>query len=291
MKLSPTQKDIDYWVETFLPANDIYYLDGNSDFTILDSNELLTVQALLSHPVYGSIAYTNTYEFWKLDSARVKQVLVAPPGWFAALPMQERAKLFRLQVQLGRGLVFGQDVLPGHAFKKMIQHAGVDGKLVLNHFLWNRLDLNIRQQTVERVARYWDDFECENCPEEAKAWVKTRANSFIHFDGVNAFGAALFGASGDAAWLEKRVRTEEFRAELTRLGYQQTDRSDPLLGDISVFYDEVEQEQHACFQLSNSLALNKNGQTKYQALKVTRYDRVLVDWQNLRPRHFAPVKQ
>jgi hypothetical protein len=290
MKLSPTQNDIDYWVETFLPAKDIYYLDDN--FTLIDTEgtELLQPKDLLAHPEYGSLAYANAYEYWKMDPARVKQVLVAVPDWFETLPMLERATLFRQQVQLERGLVFGQEVLHGHAFTKMIQHAGVDGKLVLNHYLWNRLDLNLKQQTTERVAKYWESFECEPCPENAPTWVKIRANSYVHFEGANCFGAALFAASGDAAWLEKRVWQEEFLSNLVVLGYQEVGRSDPLPGDVTVFYDDSGREAHACYQLANGLTLNKSGQTKFQALKVIGYDQVLEDWKNLSPRHFALVK-
>lgn len=60
MKLSPTQKDIDYWVETFLPPKDIYYLNANSDFPIPEDAELFTIQDLLTHPEYSSLAYANT---------------------------------------------------------------------------------------------------------------------------------------------------------------------------------------------------------------------------------------
>jgi hypothetical protein len=107
MKLSPTQNDIDYWVETFLPAKDIYYLDGNPTLNCTEEMELLQTQDLLAHPEYGSLAYTNAYEYWKMDLASVKQVLVAAPDWFETLPMLDRATLFRLQVQLKRGMVFG----------------------------------------------------------------------------------------------------------------------------------------------------------------------------------------
>ena len=291
MNLSPIQKDIDYWVETFLPAKDIYYLDGSYTPGHLEETELLPAENLLAHPKYGNMAYTNAYEYWKMDLARVKQVLVAQPDWFAALPMPERAVLFRQQVQFERGLVFGMDVLHGHAFRKMIQHAGVDGKLVLNHYLWNRLDLNLKQQTTERVAKYRESFECEACPEDAPSWVNARANSFVHFDGSTSFGAALFGASGDAAWLEKWVWQEEFIGSLASLGYQEADRSDHLPGDVMVFYDESGLEQHACYQLSKDLVLNKSGQTKYQALKVVRYAQVLEKLSNLKLRHFALVKR
>ena len=287
MNLSPTQKDIDYWVETFLPAKDIYYLDGSYTPGRLEETEILQVADLLAHPEYGSIAYTNAYEYWKMDPARVKQVLVAQPDWFAALPMPERAVLFRQQVQLERGLVFGLDVLHGHAFRKMIQHAGVDGKLVLNHYLWNRLDLNLKQQTAERVAKYWESFECELCPEEAPIWVKARANSFVHFEGANDFGATLFGASGEAAWLEKWVWQEEFIGSLASLGFQEADRIEPMAGDVTIFYDDFGREVHACFQLPNGLVLNKSGQSKYQALKVVGYAKFWMTGKNLIPRHFA----
>lgn len=287
MKLSPTQRDIDYWVETFLPPKDIYYLDEPVSAGNLGTAELLTPSELLAHPEYGSLAYANTYDYEKLDLSRVKWVLVASPDWFPALPMLERAKLFRLQVQLGRGLVLGQEVLPGHAFIKMIQHAGVDGKLVLNHYLWNRLDLNLRQQTAERVARFMDGFECEPCPEDAPAWMKSRANSFIHSDGANGFGATLFAASGNPDWLEKNVSREEFRAELGALGFQQIDRDNSLSGGITVFYDGSGLERHACYQLGNGLVLNKSGQSKYQALKVSKVDQVLEGWPGFKPSSFV----
>ncbi|HSN94488.1 MAG TPA: hypothetical protein VLR89_05450 [Anaerolineaceae bacterium] len=291
MNLSPTQKDIDYWVETFLPAKDIYYLDGSYTPSRLEGTELLPVKDLLAHLEYGNMAYTNAYEYWRMDPARVKQVLVASPDWFAALPMPERATLFRQQVQLERGLVFGLDVLHGQAFKKMIQHAGIDGKLVLNHYLWNRLELNFKQQTTERVAKHWESFECEPCPEEVPVWVKTRANSFVHFEGTNGFGAALFGASGDEAWLTKWVWQEEFLANLGSLGFQEAGHSEPIPGDVTIFYDGSGREAHACYQLSNGLVLNKSGQSKYQALKVIRYDQVLEDWKKFNPRHFASTRQ
>ncbi len=287
MKLSPTQKDIDYWVETFLPPKDIYYLNANSDFPIPEDAELFTIQDLLTHPEYSSLAYANTYAYYNLNPANIRFVLAVEPGWFASLPMPERARLFRLQVQLGRGMVFGQVALPGHFFNKMIQHAGVDGKLVLNHYLWNRLDLNVRQQTAERVARYIDGFDCEACPQAAPAWVKTLANSFIHSDGTNSFGVALFAASGNPAWLEKNVSPKEFRAELAALNFQQTDRDNPLSGDITVFYDASGLERHACYQLGSGLVLNKSGQNKYQALKVIKFDQVLKDHENLNCCHFA----
>ena len=287
MNLSPTQKDIDYWVETFLPPKDIYYLDGSTVLSNLEGTEILSAENLLGHPDYGSMAYANTYEYWNLDPALVKQVLVAPPGWFAALPMPERAVLFHQQVQLKRGMVFGLDVLHSHAFRKMIQHAGIDGKLVLNHYLWNRLELNLKQQTTERVAKYWESFECEPCPEDAPTWVKACANSFVHFEGANSFGAALFAASGDAAWLEKWIWQEEFIGSLAGLAYQEARRSEPVPGDVTVFYDDSEREAHACYQLSNGLVLNKSGQSKYQALKVIKYAQILEDWKNLRLCHFA----
>lgn len=290
MHLSPTQKDIDYWVETFLPSKDIYYLDGSYTPGRLEGTELLPAENLLAHPEFGSMAYTNAYEYWKMNPARVKQVLIAQPDWFAALPMPERAVLFRQQVQLERGLVFGLDVLHGHAFRKMIQHAGVDGKLVLNHYLWNRLELNLKQQTTERVAKYWESFECEPCPEDAPTWVKARANSFVRFEGANAFGAALFGTSGEAVWLEKWVWQEEFIGSLTSLGYREAGRSDPLPGDVTIFYDDSGREAHTCYQLPNGLVLNKSGSSKYQALKAIRYAQVLEDWKNLNSRHFAYVE-
>ena len=290
MNLSPTQKDIDYWVETFLPPKDIYYLDGVYIPDRLEGTELLPPEGLLAHLEYGSMAYTNAYEYWKMDPGLVKQILVAPPDWFVALPMPERAMLFRQQVQLKRGLVFGLDVLHGHAFRKMIQHAGVDGKLVLNHYLWNRLELNLKQQTTERVAKYWESFDCEPCPEDAPDWVTDRANSFLHIEGANGFGAALFAASGDASWLEKWVWQEEFLGSLASLGYQEAGHSEPLPGDVTVFYDESRREVHACYQLSNGLVLNKSGQSKYQALKVVPYVQVLEDWKGSNPILFVQQK-
>lgn len=289
MKISPSQKDIDYWVETFLPARDIYYLDDLSGLELPAEGLLLSPRQLLDHPEYGGSAYFSTYEYARLDPNLVNWVLVASPDWFAALPMLDRAKLFRAQVRLARGLVFDQQVLPGHAFIKMIQHAGVDGKLVLNHFLWNRLDLNLRQQTVERVARFFDGFECESCPEDAPAWVKTHANSFIRSDSANSFGVALFAISGKSEWLEKGVKPQEFKTNLVKLGYQPTDRDEALAGDVTIFFDESGLEKHACYHLGSGLVLNKHGQSKYQALKVTPFTQVLEGWQSHTSKLFALI--
>ena len=210
MRISPDQKVIDYWVETFLPPKDIYYLSASYQLPLGEGVERMPLADFLAHPEYSGLPYNNTYEFWRIEKAEVATVLVAEPGWFNGLPMPERARLFQQQVLLNRGLVFGLDVLHGHAYKKIIQHAGVEGKLVLNHLLWQRFDLNAKQQTVERVARYWEDFDAEECPEDAPDWVKAKANQFINKEGPNCFGASLFGASGDEAWLDSWVWQDAF---------------------------------------------------------------------------------
>ncbi|MEA4811012.1 MAG: hypothetical protein VB108_00390 [Anaerolineaceae bacterium] len=287
MQVSPEQADVDYWVRTLLPPKDVYFLDDSFEPLQAKGAEVLAVDALLSHPQYGSLVYNNAYEYWNINKAKVRRALAAEPDWFGGLPMPERARLFRAQATLGRGMVFGKEVLHGHAFAKMIEHAGVEGKLVLNHFLWNRLDLNMQQQTVERVAKYWEDFDCEPCPLDASVWIRERANRFIHQEGCNCFAASLFGASGQAAWLEKWVWKEEFLRALGELGFEAGNDETPQAGDISVFYDEYGREVHTCFHLSEEKVLNKSGQTKYNALKVLCYQQVLEDWKTCSPRLFC----
>ncbi len=279
MHLSPSQEDIDYWVSTLLPPKDVYYLDGHYRPAPDPRYEIIPVTDLRDHPQYGAIEYLNAYEYWAMDNDKTREVLVSEPDYFASLPMPERARLFGLQVALKRGMVFDNDVLRGKAFQKMIQHAGVEGRLVLNHLIWERMNLNIRQQTAQRVARSWeDDWEVEDLPASLAPHIQQIANTWLHAEGANCFGVALYAAANAGEWLHTWVDQATFLSGIEASGYLLSADTQEQAGDLLLFYDAKDHLRHAAFAVEQGLVLNKNGQVKFQPVKLLRTQKLLDEW-------------
>ena len=140
IKINPSQEQVASWIKKYVPEKDLFFLR---------EEDLVTFEAYLNcalvvprdeyrhHASYTQIQITNSYESFRI-SRDAQFVIVARPEWITNLAPQDKEDLFRIQIRMGRGLIFpvsifsNPDVLPS---EYIVEEKGVKNLILQNDYV------------------------------------------------------------------------------------------------------------------------------------------------------------
>ncbi|QOS78516.1 hypothetical protein JNUCC31_28040 [Paenibacillus sp. JNUCC31] len=282
MKIKPDEKVLFSWMNCYVPEKDLFFLskehlDYGIDFTDV---LLMPKEEFYNHSTYRQVNYVNGYEYWNIKNADF--VIIAEKEWIETIPKDMKRFLLNAQLQMGRGLVFPLSVVDDLA--DIPDSYLMDGHVVLQRFMWEKLDKSCKAQILTTVVyEWWDKGECEKPPESLPDFLKPHANSFAHSQGANCLAAVLFAISnGKQEWfIYEWLHQKTFLEKLKLYHYEELITEDLHQGDVVTWTDENGIIQHAAYHLGEELYFNKDGQTIFNPWKILSKEQLYREWGHL----------
>lgn len=288
--IRPTEKQLDSWVENYVPEKDLFFI-RETDLSLyqdnLEGTLLFPKQEFFKHASYTGIQMVNSYMYWNI-SKDVEFVIVAHPDWISSLPNERQEALFKLQYELGRGLTGPLAILTDdHLFPKdyIIEvHGEQIG--ILQRAMWMELPTFVKEEIICRTAQLYDEWTSIQVPASTPAHLSGYANTFSTEPGANCLAAALFAISSSPdmdEWITHEwVHGDTFALGLKNAAFSKTDDRFTC-GDVVVWVDEKEIIQHAAYCIENTLFFNKNGQTFFNPWKIVDWGELVEEWKRFTP--------
>ena len=156
IQIKPTQKQVNAWIEKYAPEKDFFFLRGE-DLALLKNDlagTLVMPRAEFSnHTSYNKIQWVNSYETWNI-SRDAQFVIVSEPNWITSLSRPTKELLFRIQCQVGRGLIFPKsyfsetEALP----EDYLVHEDEGQFVIIQHDMWTKLPNNCKEDVSKQYA-------------------------------------------------------------------------------------------------------------------------------------------
>ncbi|MFS0780596.1 hypothetical protein [Bacillus sp. 1P06AnD] len=281
MKLIPTDSDIQFWIDTYVPLKDLFFItEVDLEKLNIDVRHVLLMPSkeFFQHPSYSQIGFVNSYEYWNIK--KCTYVIVARPEWIEQLPEKKRAYLLNVQIEIGRGLVW-----PISFFEKGVNLPSryiVGESIVIQRNMWDMLSADIKKAAMMKmVGKWWEDGKCEAIHDGVPSHVKLYANSFGRHEGANCLAAVIFAVSGTEWMMNEWLHQETFLECLKQHLYSETAAEVFFAGDVAVWKDGNGVIQHASYYCGEQIFFNKQGQTTYNAWKLVAENDLMVEWQDL----------
>ncbi|MFC5602834.1 hypothetical protein [Sporosarcina koreensis] len=288
--ISPTQQQLDHWIEKYIPEKDLFFLRTNDLSSF--QNDLLGTLVLprsefFNHSSYNGIQMVNSYMYWMV-SKEAEFIIVAQPEWIGSLPADKRNELFTLQYELGRGLVGPISLLSDqYSFPKDYVLEMNGEKLgVLQKEMWMKLSTSIKEEIVRKTAQQYDEWTSLQPPASMPTHLVTYANTFSTEPGANCLAATLFAISSEPSleeWIiHEWIHGDTFMQKLTQALFTKVEDRFSA-GDAVVWSDEHSNVQHAAYCIDGQLFFNKNGQTFFNPWKVVDWMELEEEWKRYTP--------
>jgi hypothetical protein len=270
----PTPEMIRLWADELIPG-DIWYWDDSPLNLDLTGCQVMPREAYRSDPTYSDIRFMNAYCEWQMP-AEAMQVIVSDRAWIGKLSAADRQRVLQKQVGLKRGLVFSAawfGELPAQ-----LQEFVVEDQVVLGQAVWAGLPPAIQHRALLAEQRRWDDVDCYPVPDAAPRHIQAIANTFSSHEGTNCFAIAAYGATADSDLLATWLTVSPIEI-VAPLGYRQVPDVEPIADDIVIFETEGK-VIHAAWCAGHDRFLNKNGQSRFNPIRIVDWDMLTTDWQN-----------
>ena len=274
LTIQPTEETLSHWIEHLVPELDVWYRDDSALDLDLSGCMVMPRADYLKHPAFRDIRYVNAYLHWQMPST-VSRIIVSGPEWVTRLDNADRTTLLEHQVALKRGLVIPLSFLDN---VPAVMRPYVTGdSVVLCQALWHGLPVPIQRTIVLREQRRWDDLQCHPVPADLAAHIRAVANTFGHEDGANCLGTTAFCVTGEAWMRDHWMYQAPFLDIITRNGYRPAPDVAPEPDDIVTF--EVDGSVvHAAFCVGDDRFLNKNGQSRFNPIRIVDWATLSADW-------------
>lgn len=271
--IQPTFDNINHWIKTFVPENDLFFLTENklACFKEYLSNVLVIPQEeFFEHSSYNQIQLVNSYEYYNISKEAIKYILVTPSNWVNNLPANKKNDLFHIQKEVGRGLIYPISDLSvdTSTLKENIIELNGDGFLVIHRALWQELSHIIKEELIKEIAQQWEDWTCYVYPNNAPLYLKKFANTFPSTAGSNCLSAVLFAITQQEWMIFEWIHPRTFIQSLKNANYKLINCQDIRAGDAVIWENSDGLIQHASFCIGDNLFFNKNGQTFFNAWKI-----------------------
>ncbi|WP_026695682.1 hypothetical protein [Peribacillus kribbensis] len=278
--ITPTNEQLERWVERFVPEKDLFFLDKVELSKIKDElNEVLVIpkKEFFNHPSYRQIELLNSYTYWNIAS-KTQYVIVAPPSWIKNLEKQKKRKILHNQISIGRGLIFPLSFFSNSSIPQ--DHIFVDeGKevVVLQYDIWNELPYSIKVNAIKAYARLWDSWTCCDIPIRIPEHIRKYANNFSIVSGSNCLAATLFAITKQEWMINEWIHPATFKEGLERANYSLVN-DEIKNGDVITWVNEDGVIQHSSYYIGNNLLFNKNGQTFFNPWKIITWRELNEEW-------------
>jgi hypothetical protein len=269
-----TEETLAHWAEHLLPRLDVWYWDDDALDLDLSGCMVLPRADYLKHPTFQDITYVNAYLHWQMPS-NVSRIIVSGPDWVTRLDDADRAALLGKQVALKRGLVVPLSFLDRVPFELRPYVTG--DSVVLCHASWKGLPSCIQQGVLRHEQRRWDDVESYAVPANAPTHIRDIANTFGTVEGANCLGTTAFCVTGESWMRDHWMHQGPFLSIIERHGYRPDLECAPSPGDIVVF-ESNDTVVHAAYCVDEDRFINKNGQSRFNPVRVVDWAMLSVDW-------------
>jgi hypothetical protein len=275
-RVHPSPDTLDYWADHLLPDLDAWYWDDGEPAVDLTGCVVMPRADYLQHPTFRAIPYVNAYLHWQMPR-EVTHVVVSGPAWISSLTAERRRHVLGKQVKLHRGLVFPRshfdelpDALHAYAFSDHV---------VLSHAAWEVVPNRIRQLALLKEQARWDDTQCFEIPDNTPAHIRAIANTFGTREGANCLATTAYCVTGEPWVRDLWMFQPAFRDLIARHGYRPVPDVSPVTKDVVTF--EVDGEiVHAAWCVGQDRFLSKNGQSRFNPIRIIDWARLEADWHN-----------
>lgn len=267
---------LDHWAGRLLPDLDVWYWDDSAPGVDLRGCMVLQREEYLAHSTFQDIRHVNAWLHWQMPSD-VRRMIIAGPDWILRLDPGERDRLLRKQVGLKRGLVMPLaylDTIPHQI------HPFIAGDVVvLCHAAWNVLSPESRRTMLRHEQRRWDDLTCFPPPADLPPHISAIANTFGTVEGANCFGTTAYCASGEDWMRDHWMFQAPFLDIISQYQYRPS-HGTPEAGDIVTFSTE-DMIVHAAYCVGQDRFLNKNGQSRFNPVRIIDWTSLSADWDHM----------
>jgi hypothetical protein len=269
-----------------VPGKDLFFL---SETDLLRFQEylhdalIIPRSEFLKHSSYTSISLACSYEYWNI-SKECQYVIVAQPYWITALTPEAQKELFKLQINVKRGLIIPLSFFPNieELPPEHIVTANEQSYVVLQKTMWDKLSYDIKAQVLKKYALEWDSWTSLEVPQQTPTHLIKYANTFSSKSGANCFASVLYAISNvpdKQEWLiHEWIHQGTFIEGLKKAQYQAIAEDDLLAGDVVTWLNEEGVIQHAAYHIGNHIFFNKNGQTFFNPWKVVHWKELNEEW-------------
>lgn len=267
IKIEPEDSIVKKWLKTFVPEEDIFLWKNDIPVFSEEGYLVMPKNEFFNHSKYTNISFNNAYQYWAF-SKEVTHIIVADKSWVFKLNAKEQQTIFNIQIELNRGLI-----MPFNSDFKLNQkyiNAHIDNKLVMTNELYNSLDKELQLALVLDYARTFDEWESYQIAIKEKH-ILNICNSFVNVEGINCFSTTLYAASKNLFIFNDWIHEQALMIKLKELKYKLTDSQEFKCNDILVIIKD-DKPIHAAFSLGNGLFLNKNGQMRFNPIKIVDFD-------------------
>ncbi|MGG0645051.1 hypothetical protein ABE021_14095 [Sporosarcina gallistercoris] len=283
MRIEPTKKQIDAWIDNYVPDKDLFFLTKEYLDEKIDISDalLMPIDEFLSHSTYKQIDYVNSYLYWNIKNAQY--VIIAEMKWIGSRSVEEQEYIFNSQLQCARGLVIPISFVD--RLEKIPRNYIVNKHLIIQREMWEFLDFTIKDQILNKmVYEWWDNGDCEIPPTSMPDFLKPYANTFGYKQGANCLAAVLYAITkGKQDWfIHEWVHQKTFLEKLSQYDYQEFLSDGMSEGDIAIWKDENGAIQHAAYHIGDGLYFNKHGQTIFNPWKILKEEQLYKEWNHLK---------
>ncbi|MCA0147203.1 hypothetical protein LCD52_00220 [Rossellomorea vietnamensis] len=281
-KLQPTQDILKEWIKAYVTDKDLFFLPETNlaSFKEYLSNVLVVPhEEFKNHSTYKQVQLANSYEYWNL-SKEVKHVLVTPPGWVNDLPDEKRNDLFRIQVEVNRGLIHPISDFSVDTSSNGNNVVEVNGEkyLVLHKAMWEELSYGYKEELITDIAQQWEEWTCYDVQPQTPQHLLPFANTFPSRAGSNCLSATLFAISKQEWIIHEWVHPQTFLQSLENEDYHLISSEDMRAGDVLTWENSDGIIQHASYCIDGHFFFNKRGQTFFNAWSIVHFDDLTEDW-------------
>ncbi|MDU5080108.1 hypothetical protein [uncultured Tissierella sp.] len=277
--LKPSKYVIDNWILNLLPEYDIYFLKELPSDLDLNLCLPMPVNEYFDHPVYSQLEYVNAYELWRISN-KANYAIIDFSNWFDDLSRANQKQVLLNQYELNRGLVVSLDWF--YIDNKLLENNLIKNKVVMNRNLWESLSYQDKERFIYHYAQDWEDWNCKTVSNEIDMDIDliSIVNTFTIKEGINCLSTVLYCLTHQENILKQWVHEKTFLIALEQLGYKET-RDNKIERNTVIVFKDDEKIIHAAYIVSEGLAINKSGQSKFNPIKLVDIDILIKEWNPL----------
>lgn len=275
--IAPTEEDLSHWIREFVPKQMLWYWDDDEIPNHELAARIVPREDISKHPDITDIHQVNAFHLWAMPEA-VTKLVVDDGSWISSLSANQRSLASAKQVAFNRGLCISQ-----YRFGDGVHFpdGAISGEtVVLDPDLWHSLPETARRKVIETELPEWDDSISFPIPESTSDHLKEIANRFILQQGVNCLSVTAYAITGNQDDLMQWMNRTDFARVLQTNGYTRTAEPYQAPGDVILFRDAEGNIVHAGYILQPNRLLNKNGQSSFNPITITDFQRLRDQWQD-----------
>lgn len=274
LRVHPPLETLQSWADHLLPEYDVWFWDNETLDLDLTGCVVMPRADYLEHPTFQDIRFVNAYLHWQMPR-EVTRLIVSGPTWISRLTTADRRRVLEKQVDLRRGLVFPRthfDALPDD-----LQPYAVKDRVVLCHAAWNAVPDEMRYQVLIKEQLLWDDVDCLQVSDDSPEHIRAIANTFGQHEGANCLATVAYCVTGEEWMRGLWMFQSAFRNLIAQHDYRPVPVVSPAAGDLVTF--EVDGViVHAAYCVSHDRFLNKNGQSRFNPIRIVDWARLNAEW-------------